>query len=279
METIRSTSPADPTDEIGVFPVADANAVSRAVGVARDAFPAWRDAGFDARAKIARAFAEIAAARKEELAALISREVGKAVWDARAEAGLLAPKVAVTLDEGMRFVAPIEAAPGQRATYMARGVLAVYGPFNFPAHLPNGHIVPALVTGNTVVFKPSEVSPAVGQWMVERWHEAGLPPGVLQIVQGAADTGRALAAHPDIDGILFTGSYATGRALREATLDQPWKILALELGGNNPVIVCADADLDLAVAESAVSIAVTTGQRCTCARRLFVERRCSADRS
>ena len=108
--------------------------------------------------------------------------------------------------------------------------------------------------------------------MAALWREAGLPEGVLQLVQGEVETGRALASHGDVDGILFTGSYATGRALREATLDQPWKILALELGGNNPLVVCADADLDLAVAEAAVSIAVTTGQRCTCARRLFVER-------
>jgi succinylglutamic semialdehyde dehydrogenase len=272
MESLRSTSPADPNDEIGVFPVADAAAVDEAVEGARRAFPAWRDAGFEARTEVMRKFAAIATARKDELAALISREVGKALWDARAEAGLLAPKVNVTLEEGMQYIAPIEAAPGQRATFGARGVLAVYGPFNFPAHLPNGHIVPALVTGNTVVFKPSEVSPAVGLWMWERWQEAGLPEGVLQLVQGSAGTGRALAAHDAVDGILFTGSYATGRALREATLDQPWKILALELGGNNPMLVCADADLDLAVAEAAVSIAVTTGQRCTCARRLFVER-------
>jgi succinylglutamic semialdehyde dehydrogenase len=272
MESFRSTSPADPNDEIGVFPVADASDVDAAVVEARTAFPAWRDAGFEARANVVRRFAEIATERKDELAALISREVGKARWDANAEAGLLAPKVAVTLEEGMQYIAPIEAAAGIRATYGARGVLAVYGPFNFPAHLPNGHIVPALVTGNTVVFKPSEVAPAVGQWMWQRWLEAGLPEGVLQLVQGSAETGRALAAHPAVDGILFTGSYATGRALREATLDQPWKILALELGGNNPMIVCDDADLELAVAEAAVSIAVTTGQRCTCARRLFAER-------
>lgn len=131
-ETFRSTSPANPDDEIGVFAVADEAAVDEAVGCARAAFPAWRDAGFEARANVARKFAEIAAARKDELSALISREVGKARWDAAAEAGLLAPKVGVTLAEGMGYVAPIEAAPGQRASYRPRGVLAVYGPFNFP---------------------------------------------------------------------------------------------------------------------------------------------------
>ena len=163
-------------------------------------------------------------------------------------------------------------APGLRVTYRPRGVLAVYGPFNFPSHLPIGHIAPALATGNTVVFKPSELAPAVGAWLAELWREAGLPPGALELVQGGPATGRALAVHPDLDGILFTGSYAMGRALREATFDQPGKLLALEQGGSNPIVVCADADLDLAVAESALSVAATTGQRCSCARRFFVER-------
>ena len=270
-ELLESRSPADPEDLVGSFPVADAAAVEAAVARARAAFPAWRDAGLEARSAMLERFAEHARGRSEELARLITREVGKALWDSRAEAGLLAPKVAVTLADGMQRVAPWSPAPGQRASYRPRGVLAVYGPFNFPAHLPNGHIAPALATGNTVVFKPSELAPAVGAWLVDCWREAGLPEGVIECVQGGPETGRALAAAP-VDGILFTGSWATGRALREATVDTPEKLLALELGGSNPLIVCADADLELAVAEAALSIAASTGQRCTCARRLFVER-------
>ena len=242
------------------------------MGRARKAFPAWRDLGFEGRAAILRRFAEEARERVPEIAELISREVGKALWDACGEASLLGPKVDVTLDTGMQYVAPIEPAPGQRATFFPRGVLAVYGPFNFPVHLPNGHIVPALATGNTVVFKPSELAPATGEWMVKLWREVGLPSGVLEIVQGNGAIGEALAVHPDVDGILFTGSYATGRAIQQATLDQPHKLLALELGGSNALIVCGDADLDLAVSEAALSIAASTGQRCTCARRLFVAR-------
>jgi len=270
-ETLESVSPSDPSDVVGRFPVADAAAVQAAVARARDAFPRWRDAGIDARTSVLERFARATGERAEELTRLIAREVGKARWDAAAEARLLAPKVAVTLADGMALVAPIEPAAGHRATYRPRGVLAVYGPFNFPAHLPNGHIVPALATGNTVVFKPSEEAPAVGAWMAERWREAGLPDGVLEVVQGGPATGRALAVAP-VDGILFTGSSGTGRALLAATLDHPEKLLALELGGSNAVIVCADADLDLAVSETALSIAATTGQRCTAARRLFVER-------
>ncbi len=268
-EILRSISPADPADELGRFPVADAAALDAAVARAQTAFPAWRDAGFQARAAVLRRFADVARERHEELTRLLAREVGKALWDARSEAALLPAKVEATLGEGMRFVAPIEADAAARAEFGPRGVLAVLGPFNFPAHLPNGHVVPALATGNTVVLKPSDRAPAVGDWMTRAWREAGLPEGVLQLVQGGAETGRALALHPAVDGILFTGSWAVGRALAEATLDSG-KLLALEMGGKNAMIVLADADLALAVAEAAVSICATTGQRCTSLSRLFV---------
>ena len=271
MEELVSRSPADPSDEVGRFAVAGESEIEAAVARARRAFPAWRDAGLEARTRVLRRFAEAARAAADEIARLVAREVGKALWDARSEAALLAPKVEVTLDEGMRLVAPLEAGAGARASYEPRGVLAVLGPFNFPAHLPNGHIVPALATGNAVVFKPSELAPAVGARMLELWRGAGLPPGALELVQGGAATGRALALHPDVDGVLFTGSWAVGRALAEAALDQPGKLLALEMGGSNALVVLADADLDLAASEGALSIAATTGQRCSCAGRLFVE--------
>jgi len=269
-ESFESTSPSDPSDSLGRFPVADARCVDAAVERARRAFPAWRDAGFDARASILRQFAQLASAAEEELATLVAREVGKALWDARAEARILAPKVDVTLGDGMRLVADSEVNQGVRTSHHPRGVLAVLGPFNFPLHLPNGHLVPALATGNSVVFKPSELAAASGQRLVALLRAAGAPEGVVEIVQGGRDTGRELATHPDVDGVLFTGSWAAGRALTQATLDQPGKILALEMGGNNAVIVLEDADLELAVAETALSVAATTGQRCTCARRLFV---------
>jgi succinylglutamic semialdehyde dehydrogenase len=243
------------------------------VARARGAFPAWRDAGLPARAALLRRFGALAREGEEELARLVAREVGKALWEARAEARLLAPKVDATLEHGLRFVAPIEAGADARAVFQPRGVLAVIGPFNFPAHLPNGHLVPALATGNTVVLKPSELAPAVGAWLARTAAQAGLPDGVLELVQGRAETGRALALHPDVDGVLFTGSYAVGRTLREATLDQPGKLLALELGGKNAMIVLEDADLALAAAEAAVSIAATTGQRCSSLSRLFVHAR------
>ena len=270
-DVLRSISPSDPNDEIGAFPVADVAAVGAAVSRARGAFPAWRDAGLENRADVLNRFAALAQERCDELAVLIAREVGKALWDARSEASLLAPKVSTTLGDGMKLVAPVEPVAGARAEYHPRGVLAVIGPFNFPMHLPNGHIVPALATGNTVVFKPSEISPAAGEALVALFRDAGLPDGVLECVQGGRDTGAALATHTDVNGVLFTGSYAAGRALQQATLDQPGKLLALEMGGRNAVLVLNDADLDLAVAETAISMCASTGQRCTCTSRIFVE--------
>jgi succinylglutamic semialdehyde dehydrogenase len=270
---LRSVSPADPGDEVGRFTIAQTTDVADAVARARAAFPAWRDAGFETRAAVARRFRDVTESRREDLAQLIAREMGKAIWDARGEARLVPAKIVVSLDDGMHCVAPIEQGTGIRATHHPRGVLAVLGPFNFPAHLPNGHIVPALLTGNTVVFKPSELTPAVGAWLADAWREAGLPEGVLEIVQGLGETGADLAGHEDVDGVLFTGSYATGRKLEELVLDQPHKILALEMGGKNAMIVMQDAELDLAVAEAALSISATTGQRCSCASRLFVDER------
>ena len=272
-DVLESRNPAHPDEVLGCVPVADAAAVAAAVGRARGAFPAWRDLGLERRAEILRRFQALTAdpLRQEELARLIVREAGKALWEARAEARLVPAKVDVSLGPGMELVAERDVGGGARATYFPRGTLAVFGPFNFPAHLPNGHVVPALACGNTVVFKPSDQTPLVGEWMLARWREAGLPEGVLQIVHGGTETGRVLASYNGIDGILFTGSYAVGRAIREANLDQPAKILALEMGGKNAIVVLADADLDRAVAQTALSVAVTAGQRCTCASRVFVE--------
>lgn len=149
------------------------------------------------------------------------------------------------------------------------GVMAVFGPYNFPAHLPNGHIMPTLLAGNTIVFKPSEQTPMVAEWTVKQWHAAGLPRGVLNLVQGERDTGMALAA-AKIDGLLFTGSSATGKAIHAQLAGRPEIVLALEMGGNNPLIVSETSNLQAAVLETILSAFTGTGQRCTCARRLII---------
>ena len=144
------------------------------------------------------------------------------------------------------------------------------GPFNFPGHLANGHIVPALATGNTVVFKPSELTPAVGQVMAEIFHECQFPPGVFNLVQGPAETGKRLVSDEHVDGILFTGSYETGQKIKSATFEHHWKLLALEMGGKNASIVWDDADLDKAIYESVIGSFVTAGQRCSCTSRIIL---------
>ncbi|MEG1215068.1 MAG: aldehyde dehydrogenase family protein, partial [Leclercia sp.] len=141
------------------------------------------------------------------------------------------------------------------------GVLAVFGPYNFPGHLPNGHIVPALIAGNTVVFKPSELTPWTAEETVKLWQAAGLPDGVLNLVQGGRSTGEALAQSSEIDGLLFTGSANTGYHLHQQLAGAPEKILALEMGGNNALIIDEITDIDAVVNLTIQSAFVSAGQR------------------
>lgn len=258
--------------------------VDQAVRAAREAQPVWARWGRDRRFAVLRRYAEICKARQAEMTALIADETGKVMWDAAGEAAALSAKVDITLDAsehgGLRRVTdyeiPFTDSRTGRTWFRPHGVMAVIAPFNFPAHLANGHIVPALAMGNTIVLKPSNKSAAVGQLMAEfhdqALNEAGAPPGVFNLVQGTRDVANALMTHADIDGILFTGSWPVGRKILEANLDYPGRIIALELGGNNPAVVLPDCDLRQAVVECARSAFVTTGQRCTCTRRIIVHR-------
>ena len=247
--------------------------VEQAVVAARQAFPNWQTLSTDQRIEYARKFQEIVQSRQSELALLISREVGKPLWEAKTEAGAVAGKVQLAIDalRERRDESALELSGFQAVTrYKPLGVLGVLGPFNFPAHLPNGHIVPALIAGNTIVFKPSEQAPSVGAWLVQCWQDAGLPKGVVNLVQGARDTGIALVNHPQLDGLLFTGSSQGGVAIHRTFAGQPQKILALEMGGNNPLIVHEVESLKAAAYLTILSSFITAGQRCTCARRLII---------
>ncbi len=253
--------------------IATAAEVDRAVTAARGAFPAWCKTPLEDRIAVLQRFAAALERARESLAALIGRETGKPLWDARTEVGAMIGKVAISIDAyHQRTGTSCGEAAGQRTVLRHRphGVLAVLGPFNFPGHLPNGHIVPALLAGNTVVFKPSEFAPAVATAIARLWQDAGLPGEVLQLVIGDGSTGAALANHPGIDGLCFTGSSHTGEKLHEAFAHQPQKILALEMGGNNPLVVEEGIDLPGAIHHILLSAFVTAGQRCTCARRLLV---------
>jgi succinylglutamic semialdehyde dehydrogenase len=245
-------------------------AIPAMVERARAALPGWADRPVEERVAIVQRYAAILKERTEDIARDMARETGKPLWETRGELGSMIGKVAVSI------AAQAERA-GSRQADMAfgravlrhkpHGVMAVLGPYNFPGHLPNGHIVPALLAGNTVLFKPSEETPLTGQHMTQALRDAGVPEPVFQLVQGGRHQGAALIG-ADIDGLLFTGAASTGAHFRRVMIDRPHVILALELGGNNPLIAWGDADTSAAaIIQSAF---ITTGQRCSCARRLIL---------
>lgn len=275
MRDLISTDPCT-GDEVWRGAVADEAAVDAAVSRARAAQPGWEATPIEGRVQILRAYADRVKARAEDVARIISRETGKPFWETKTEAASVAAKVDISIKaQAERTGETLIDANGlmQALRHRPHGVLAVLGPYNFPAHLPNGHIVPALLAGNTIVFKPSELAPGVAQLTGELWREAGLPEGVLEIVQGDGETGKALAGHQGTDGLLFTGSSTTGKALARQFAETPGRILALEMGGNNPLLVwdLAEGDIDAAVAIIVQSAYLSAGQRCTCARRLILQ--------
>jgi len=251
-------------------PVGDAGAE---VAAARAAWPEWASQPFTKRAETMRRFANAVLADADGLADLIARETGKPVWEARTEVDSTANKVDISIKSYAERTAQKSSEGALKARNAVRhkphGVLAVLGPYNFPAHLPNGHIVPALLAGNTVVFKPSEKTPAVGERLVRLYHEAGVPEGAARLLIGGPDEGKALADHDDIDGLLFTGSARTGLILNRAFAGKPGKILALEMGGNNPIVVWDTPDIATAAILVVQSAFLSAGQRCSNARRLL----------
>jgi len=246
--------------------------VASAVAAARKAFPAWADLPREERIAVLRRYKDVLVARTATFAEALSRETGKALWETKAELGSMAGKVEASIkayDERTGEHASDMAFGRAMLRHRPHGVMAVLGPFNFPGHLPNGHIVPALLAGDTVVFKPSEETPLAGQLLVEALEAAGVPPGVVNLVQGGREVGQALIDQ-EIDGLLFTGSAAAGAFFRRHFADRPDVILALELGGNNPLVVWDAGDAEAVAALVVQSAYITTGQRCSCARRLIV---------
>jgi len=270
-QTLTSTDPAT-GEQIWSGEVGDAAAE---VATARAAWPAWAAHSVAYRIEAVRRFANVVRGCEADFAELISRETGKPLWEAKTEVGAVVNKVQISIDAYAERTPQrkLEAALGNKVAvrHKPHGVLAVLGPYNFPAHLPNGHIVPALIAGNAIVFKPSEKTPAVGALLVQCLHEAGVPEGVVRLLIGGPEQGKALAAQPGIDGLLFTGSARAGMSLHRQFADTPHKILALELGGNNPIVVWQPKDVGAAAAIVAQSAYLSAGQRCTAARRLIVE--------
>jgi len=270
----KDISPADLSDQIMTVKF-KYNHIDEACAAAKKAFPAWARLTLDERKSYLLRLKEVFDAHTEQMAQLISRDTGKPLWDSMTEAKNLGNKIDITINNSLKLIAETHipnALPGVEGVvrHKARGVMAVLGPFNFPAHLPNGHIVPALISGNTIVFKPSEQTPAVGQFMAQLIEKAELPPGVFNLVQGDGESGRRLSAHEFVDGVLFTGSYEIGLKIKQETMNHYWKILALEMGGKNATVVWDDADMDKAIYETLIGSYLSTGQRCSGTSRVIV---------
>ena len=267
---IEDRSPADLSLLLGRHPwsVSQADA---AVAAAREAQPAFAARPAGDREQLVRRIGAVLKDHEDELARAIALDVGKPLWEARTEAQACSAKAAITAGEGMKLVSPFPAPghPGAECRFRPLGVLVVLGPFNFPVHLPNGHILPALACGNAVVFKPSDVAPHAAEVYARCLDQAGVPRGLFNLVQGGPALGAALAAHEGVDGVLFTGSWAVGQAIQKANQGRT-KLLALEMGGKNAAVVLADADLEKAAYDVLFSAFVSAGQRCTAASRAIV---------
>lgn len=240
---------------------------------AQQALQTWSALAFEERFKIVQNFSDLLNSHKDELAELISKENGKPFWEAKTEVGAMVGKAKLSEQAFKERCQISERDMGDKTSftrYKPLGVVAVFGPFNFPGHLANGHIIPALLAGNTVVFKPSELTPAVAEFTVQLWEKAGLPKGVLNLVQGNAETAKALLNNKNLRGVFFTGSSRVGKIISKELADRPEVLLALEMGGNNPLVIHNIKDIKAAAFLTVQSAFITAGQRCTCARRLLV---------
>ena len=270
-EPFSSHDPAH-DDRVVLATAGDPARVADACAAAEAAWPAWAALGLDERLEALGRFRAAIEARADGLSEAISLEMGKIRSEARVEIKALVGRFAL-VESAVRadlLGGPLPGFDNEVIRYRPHGVVAVLGPFNFPLHLCHAHVLPALLLGNTVVIKPSEVTPLAGQRYAEAAHAAGLPPGVLNVVQGGGAVGAALVGDPRVHGLAFTGSWATGRRIQEASLDRPEMLLALEMGGKNMCVVRKDADLRQAIHEVITSGYLTTGQRCTCSDRVLV---------
>jgi alpha-ketoglutaric semialdehyde dehydrogenase len=274
-ETFESTSPAN-GEAIGTFPLSGEEDVNRAVAAAKAAFEEWRLVPAPRRGEILFRFGELLKEQKEDLAQLMAHEMGKVLAEARGDVQEAIDMAYYMGGEGRRLfgqTTPSELKDKfQMSVRMPIGVIGVITPWNFPIAIPSWKTLPALVAGNTIVFKPATDTPTLGQRYVELLIEAGLPPGVLNIVHGGGGAvGETLVKHPDVRVISLTGSRETGVAVLKAAADG-LKHVHLELGGKNAIIVLDDADLDLAVEGIVWSAFGTSGQRCTAASRVIVQK-------
>jgi aldehyde dehydrogenase (NAD+) len=273
-DSFESRQPSNQEEVVGVFPKGTAEDAGRAVAAARAAYPAWRRASRIHRAELFDNLAQIVKRETDNLARLMARECGKVLGECRAEVVEGLHMIQYVFGTGRMPTGQIVASEiPEKDAYVRRkpwGVVAVITPWNFPFAVPLWMLGPSLLEGNTAVFKPSEDTPAVGQRLVELFEEAGFPPGVINLVHGDAVAGEALVRNPEVNVVLFTGSYEVGQRIQELSAPLYDRIVACEMGSKSAVIVCADARLDLAVNAALISAFKTSGQRCVSASRIIV---------
>jgi succinylglutamic semialdehyde dehydrogenase len=252
---------------------ASATEVTAAFLAAGKAFCLWADTDFEARTRVARRFASLVQTRRQEIGLVISQETGKPLWESSQEVDAVVKKIDLSIEAYQQRTGSKSEKSGSgfaTLSHAPHGIVAVFGPFNFPAHLPNGHIVPALIAGNCVVFKPSDLTPMASAVLIDCWREAGLPAGCLNLLQGDRRTAELVLDRPELAGVFFTGSVQTGMAIHRRFAGRPEVILALEMGGNNPMVVLEGTNLLIAARIIAASAFISAGQRCTCTRRLIL---------
>ncbi|HEX9951770.1 MAG TPA: aldehyde dehydrogenase family protein [Rubricoccaceae bacterium] len=272
-QTFESRNPARRADLIGTFPQSGADDVAAAVAAAKEAFQTWRLVPAPKRGEILKRVGDLLTERKNELARAMTREMGKPFFETKGDVQEAIDTAYYAMTMGRQLfgkTAPSEMNDKFNMTVRRPiGVCGLITAWNFPVAVPTWKMFPAILSGNTVVFKPSEDAPHSGMLLVQIMHDAGVPPGVVNLVQGAGETGAAIVANPDVQAISFTGSSETGAALAAKAAERHARV-SLEMGGKNPVIVMDDADLDLAVEGLLWGAYGTTGQRCTATSRLIV---------
>lgn len=247
--------------------------VVNAIEAAKKALPIWSSKTIEERKKYLQSYGQLLKSQHDKLSEAISIENGKPLWESRAEVTTMFNKIDITIKAYEERCKETSFTVGETTSITRRhphGIVGVLGPFNFPGHLTNGQIIPALLAGNTIVFKPSELTPYFGQLMIELFEKASFPPGVINLVQGGKEVGISLVEQKDLNALLFVGSWDTGKLLATSFGSAPQKMLALEMGGNNPLVVSEINDIEAAAYLTIQSSYLTSGQRCTCARRLIV---------
>jgi alpha-ketoglutaric semialdehyde dehydrogenase len=273
---VRSVNPAHPDDVVGEWKTVAVDALDGIVDRAWEAQRAWARVPPPARAEVVAACGQVLAARKGELARLVTREVGKIPTEAGGDVQEAIDMAAFVA--GLGRMPSGEVVPSElpdKMAYTTRqpvGVAAVIAPWNFPVAIPSWKVFPALLAGTAVVLKPSELAPGCAEAFADALAEAGVPDGLLQVVPGYGELGQALCTHPGVRAVAFTGSVPTGRRVAMACAEHGPKLVALELGGKNAMVVLADADLELVLDGVLFGAFGTAGQRCTSTSRLVVHR-------